>query len=66
MFFLIKCFKYQYIQSRQKSPPIVGPNGNVKELHWSLPRLTAQEKFFVSQLITSPPSNPPKEVNFLY
>lgn len=34
-------------------------NGALKEYNWSLPRLTPQEKYFVSQLITSPP----KDVN---
>jgi hypothetical protein len=29
-------------------------NGSVKEFNWSLPRLTPQEKYFVSQIISSP------------
>jgi hypothetical protein len=44
----------------QKNPPNSGQNGVTKEYHWSLPRLTPQEKFFVSQIITSPS----KDVNY--
>ena len=36
------------------------PNGNIKEFNWYLPRINTQEKFFLSQLITSPS----KEVYF--
>lgn len=36
------------------NPPSLTQNGLIKEYNWSMPRLTPQEKFFVSQLITSP------------
>ena len=39
-----------------KNPPTpaTAQNGSAKEFHWSMPRLSPQEKSFVSQLITSP------------
>jgi hypothetical protein len=45
------------------NPPsmITNQNGSVKEFNWSMPRLTPQEKFFITQLI----STPPKDVNAL-
>lgn len=47
-------FSIQKFLLTQKNPPNSGANGVTKEYHWSLPRLTPQEKFFVSQIITSP------------
>jgi hypothetical protein len=47
-------FLIQNILLTKKNPPNSGANGVTKEYHWSLPRLTPQEKFFVSQIITSP------------
>ncbi len=44
------------------NPPqmITNQNGSPKEFNWSMPRLTPQEKFFITQLI----STPPKDVYF--
>ncbi|CAF0905302.1 unnamed protein product [Brachionus calyciflorus] len=37
------------------SPPVANAKeSNLKEFNWHLPKLTPQEKYFVSQLITSP------------
>lgn len=37
-----------------KSPSSISNSGASKEYHWSMPRLTPQEKYFVGQLLTSP------------
>lgn len=37
--------------------PVTNQNGSAKEFNWSMPRLTPQEKFFVSQIISTPPKD---------
>lgn len=41
------------------NPPttVTNQNGSAKEFNWSMPRLTPQEKFFVSQIISTPPKD---------
>ncbi len=52
---LVSLYKINiYKYSKNKNPPNNSQNGNLKEFNWSIPRLTPQEKYLVSQLITSP------------
>ena len=55
----LKFIIYYFYSIQKKNPPSIvsNQNGSAKEYNWSMPRLTPQEKFFVSQLISSPPKD---------
>lgn len=62
---ILKILNYSLLNEddlKLQNPSSISHNGANKEYHWSTPRLSPQEKYFVSQLLTSPS----KEVRFYY